>query len=169
VGPALPVRRSPFPAAPFGFSRRSVLSMGFTPPTILTSGSLPPRSQSPVNRTRERYPECTSPEVLIPYSVRQKQAPVSPGRFQLPAPSVLRVSHPLDVLLRPSPWWACFIPPTLLGLSPDLGYSPRPFGHGRADAPGFPLQGFLSSRDEHVLACSPLLHFVRGPGEGAQR
>jgi hypothetical protein len=101
VGPALPVRRSPFPAAPFGFSRCSVLLMGFTPPAILSSGSLPPRSQSPVNRTRERYPECTSPEVPIPYSVRQKQAPVSPGRFQLPAPSVLRVSHPLDVLLRP--------------------------------------------------------------------
>jgi len=52
VGPALPVRRLPFPAASLGFSCRSVLPMAFTPPAVLSSGSLPPRSQSPVNRTR---------------------------------------------------------------------------------------------------------------------
>jgi hypothetical protein len=64
---------------------------------------------------------------LVPYNARQKQAPVSPGGFQPPAPSVLRVSHPLDVLLRLQPWRACFIPPAFLGLSPDLALLARTF------------------------------------------
>ena len=100
LGPAPPVRRLPFPAAPFGFSCRSVLLVGFTPPAILSSGSLPPRSHV----TRQLHPngqiQVRLSCGLVPYNARQKQAPVSPGGFQPPAPSVLRVSHPLDVFLR---------------------------------------------------------------------
>jgi len=169
VGPSQPVRRSPFPAASFGISCRSVLSMGFTPPTILSAGSPSPRSRSLVNCTRMARSRCASHAVLSPTTLDRNRRPYHPASFQPPAPSVLRVSHPLDVLLRLQPWRACFIPPASLGLSPDLHCSPRPFDQGRAAAPGFPLQGFLSHHDEHVLACSPLVHFVQIPGEGAFR
>jgi hypothetical protein len=50
-----------------------------------------------------------------------------------------------------------FQPAALVGFTPDLDGSLRPFGRGRAVAPGFPLQGVLLLRDEHVLACSPLV------------
>jgi hypothetical protein len=173
IGPSwvqpLPVRRLLFPAASFGFSYRTVLLVVFTPPAILSSGSPPPRSHS----IRQLHPNAHIQVLLscglVPYNARQKQAPVFPGGFQPPAPSVRRVSHPLDVLLRLQPWRACFIPPASLGLSPDLVCSPRPFDRSRADAPGFPLQGFPSLHDEPVLACSPLVHFVRIPGEGEFR
>jgi hypothetical protein len=143
--------------------------MGFTPPTFplfrFSVSSKPFTRQLHPNGQIQVRLSCS----LVPYNARQKQAPVSPGGFQPPAPSVLRVSHPLDVLLRLQPWRACFIPPASLGLSPDLHCSPRPFDRSRAAAPGFPLQGFLSHHDEHVLACSPHLHFVQIPGEGAFR
>jgi len=46
------------------------------------------------------------------------------------------------------------------GVPSDLHRSPRPFDRNRAAAPKSPLQGFLLSRDEHVLACSPLSRFI---------
>ena len=95
----------------------------------------------------------------VPYSARQNQASCISQRFHPPAPTVLRVSHPLDDLLRPKPWKAYFIPPALLGFS--LTSTPRrTFRFGRGDAPELPLHGLLLLHDEHVLACSPVLRFV---------
>jgi hypothetical protein len=95
-----------------------------------------------------------------------------PRRFHPPAPSVFRVSHPHDVLLRPQPRevfsaalhvlrrirlhprWRSWGSPVLRGLA-------RIFrsGQGHKNHEVL-LHGVLNSRDEPVLPCSPLGRFV---------
>jgi len=65
-------------------------------------------------------------------------------------------------LAPPETMQGLFHPRCALGVLPDLGSSHGPFDPTGLHAPGFPLHGLLLPRDEHVLACSPVLRFVAG-------
>jgi hypothetical protein len=182
IGPflvkALPVQPLRFPAGLFGFSL-SPSPPGLKPAALLSAAYFTPRSLPSV---RQPHPpalgECTSPGVPSPTALDSFGCPYDPGDPNLPAPSVLRVSHPLDVLLHPKPCglplgsrppifrpttharplrsWGSTGPPTLAW---DLSIT------GRATAPGFPLQGSLLPHDEPVLAGSPLSRFQASRGD----
>jgi hypothetical protein len=110
----IPVRCLPFPGASFGFSVSVVVPKLSHPGhsslrlTYLLE-VLPPVQLAPHAHAKPpllRFcPLQRSTETGVRFS----------RRFQPPALSVLRVSHPLDVLLRLQPWPACFIRPALLG------------------------------------------------------
>jgi len=135
---AHPVRPSPFPVGPFGsvsfrrrfrFLRRKHSSLRVV--LLLEALTFPTASAYACG--------CTSPGVPFPYSARQPGAPVFPdGVAKPPALSVLRVSHPLDVFLRPrscrepaTPSRTSFLPAALLGFPRLPRLVPDPFGSGQ--------------------------------------
>jgi hypothetical protein len=95
----------------FSFYRRAEV---FTPLPRLSASYPSPRSTTtcqPPPHARVRAP-------LLRFRPLQRSTEAGARitrRFQPPALSVLRDSHPLDVLLRLQPSRACFIPLTLLG------------------------------------------------------
>jgi hypothetical protein len=159
VGPTLP--RATFAVSGrvlrvFSFHRHA---KGFTPPLLLSASYLPPRSTT----IFQLPPHAHAKVPLLRFRPLQRSTETGvriTRRFQPPALSVLRVSHPLDVLLRLQPWPACFIRPALLGFHRVRSLAPafRPM-QGEA-APELPLQSFLRSRDDHLvgglLSCTPL-------------
>jgi hypothetical protein len=60
----------------------------------------------------------TSPGIRSSPSAHETEGARSSRRFHPPAHSVLGESHPFDVLLRPSPGRACFIPAYAPGVHP---------------------------------------------------
>lgn len=126
-----PVRRSPFPAAPFGYLQTTVAT-GF-------DACSTPLCELPFSSELYNYPSaaparacrCTSPGVPSPTALYKTRRPDSPT-VHPPAPSVFRVSHPLDVLLRLIPYRAYCIPAALLGFTrtsparPDLSIQTGP-------------------------------------------
>jgi len=126
-----PVRRSPFPAASFGFSlsavvrRFSRLRHSSLRVTCLLE-ALPPFN-CPRMRTRRRLSYD-----FFPYSARQKQASVSPGASNLrhcPSSGFLTLStsysacNPGQLVSSGLRSWG----------STGSDRSPQPFGHGRAN------------------------------------
>jgi hypothetical protein len=142
IGPSwvrpFPVRRLPFPGASFGSSlsavvrRVSRLRHSSLRVTCLLE-ALPP-----FNYPRMRTRRCLSCD-FFPLQRSTETGVRFSRRFQPPAPSVLRVSHPLDVLLRLQPWPACFIRPALLGFH-RVRILASTFRSGQGDA----RLGFLS-------------------------
>lgn len=112
----LPVRAWPFPVGAFGFSL-PIVRGGFEPATTPLFGLL---FSSKLYIYPTTGPACacqsTSPGVPSPTALDRIRRPYTRW-IQPPAPYVLRVSHPLDVLLRPKPCGACFIPTAPLGFS----------------------------------------------------
>jgi len=95
----------------FSFRRRAET---FTSRPLLSSPYLSPRSTT----TYQLAPHAHAKPPLLRFCPLQRSTETGvrfSRSFQPPAPSVLRVSHPLDVLLRLQPWPACFIRPALLG------------------------------------------------------
>jgi len=99
-------------------------------------------------------------------------------RFQPPAPSVLRVSHPLDVLLRLRPSRACFIPLASLGFH-RIRRLARAFRLGQgATLPGFLFETFsfpvtIASSAISSPACRPVLRprsesVISSPAKGTK-
>jgi len=138
VGPTLP--RSTFAVSGrvlrvFSFHRHA---KGFTPPLLLSASYLPPRSTT----IFQLPPHAHAKVPLLRFRPLQRSTETGvriTRRFQPPAPSVLRVSHPLDVLLRLQPWPACFIRPALLGFH-RVRILASAFRPGQGDA----RLGFLS-------------------------
>jgi hypothetical protein len=119
----------------FSFRRRA---RAFTPRPLLSSPYLSPRSTT----TYQLAPHAHAKLPLLRFRPLQRSTETGvriPRRFQPPAPSVLRVSHPLDVLLRLQPWPACFIRPALLGFH-RVRILASAFRPGQGDA----RLGFLS-------------------------
>jgi hypothetical protein len=131
VGPTLPCSTFALSSRAlqvFSFHRRVKV---FTPLPRLSASYPSPRSTTtspPPPHARVRAP-------LLRFRPLQRSTEAGARitrRFQPPALSVLRVSRPLDVLLRLQPSRACFIPLTLLG-----------FHRIRELAPAFrPMQGY---------------------------
>jgi hypothetical protein len=85
------------------------------PPPLLSSGCLSPRS---FTSTLRPHPHARVNAPLVRFRPLQRSTESGvrfTRRFHPPAPSVPRVSHPLDVLLRPKPYRAYFIPAALWG------------------------------------------------------
>jgi hypothetical protein len=140
----------------FSFRRRA---RAFTPRPLLSSPYSSPRSTT----TYQLAPHAHARPPLLRFRPLQRSTETGvriPRRFQPPAPSVLRVSHPLDVLLRLQPWPACFIRPALLGFHRVQSLAPAFRPMQGETAPGLPLQSFLRSRDDRLvdglLSCTPL-------------
>jgi hypothetical protein len=124
---------------PFASGRRRPDTVGFSlpppPPTRSTwSGRLPSPSSAPRSVTTEK-PRSPSRSVSapllgfdVPLQRLQMEGARITRRFQPPARSVLRDSHPFDVLLHPSSGRACFIPSCAPGVHPFAAASHRPFG-----------------------------------------
>jgi hypothetical protein len=119
----------------FSFRRRA---RAFTPRPLLSSPYSSPRSTT----TYQLAPHAHAKLPLLRFRPLQRSTETGvriSRRFQPPAPSVLRVSHPLDVLLRLQPWSACFIRPALLGFH-RVRILASAFRPGQGDA----RLGFLS-------------------------
>jgi hypothetical protein len=131
----------------FSFRRRTE---GFTPPPLLSSSYLPPRSTT----FRQLPPHAHARAPLLRFCPLQRSTETGvrfSRSFQPPAPSVFRVSHPLDVLLHPQPWPACFIRPALLGF-----HRVRQLAQVFRPGQGVPRPGFLSEAFSlPVTTCSP--------------
>jgi len=118
----------------FSFHRRAKV---FTPLPRLSASCPSPRSTTtslPPPHARVRAP-------LLRFRPLQRSTEAGARitrRFQPPAQSVLRVSHPLDVLLRLQPSRACFIPLTPLGF-----HRVRPLAEAFRPRQGESLPGFL--------------------------
>jgi hypothetical protein len=118
----------------FSFRRRTKV---FTPPPLLSSPYLSPRSTT----TYQLAPHAHAKPPLLRFCPLQRSTETGvriPRRFQPPALSVLRVSNPLDVLLRLQPWAAYFIRPALLGF-----HRVRPLASTFRQGQGETLPAFL--------------------------
>jgi len=148
----------------FSFRRRAEV---FTPPPLLSATYLPPRSTTidlPPPHAHARAP-------LLRFRPLQRSTETGvrmTRRFQPPAPSVLRVSHPLDVLLHLQPWPACFIRPALLGF-----HRVRRLASTFRQGQGTSRLGFLSevfSAPVTTASSAVSSHaLVRCSGQGAHR
>lgn len=107
---------SRFRAAPSGI-RFATSVMDLNPPPLLSSRCSSPRS---FTTTIQPHSRALANAPLLGFGPLQRSTESGvrmTRQIQLPAPYVLRVSHPLDVLLRPKPCRACFIPAALVGFS----------------------------------------------------
>jgi hypothetical protein len=122
----------------FCFRRRAGT---FTSRPLLSSSYPSPRSTT----TYQLAPHAHAKPPLLRFCPLQRSTETGvrlPRRFQPPALSVLRVSHPLDVLLRLQPWPACFIRPALLGFHRVRTLAPT-FRQGQGDTRlGFLFEAF---------------------------
>jgi hypothetical protein len=137
VGPTLPCSTFALSSRAlqvFSFDRRVKV---FTPRLRLSASYPSPRSTTtspPPPHARVRAP-------LLQFRPLQRSTEAGARitrRFQPPALSVLRVSRPLDVLLRLQPSRAYFIPLTLLGF-----HRVRPLAQAFQPVQGESLPGFL--------------------------
>ena len=136
-----------------------------TPAALLSSGCPSPRSY---NHSSTAPTSAMVSAPLLGFRPLQR-ATISGARMtrRIPLPR----HHPPSGFLTPST--ACFARnPAELVSSPlrswgstESGSSLAPFGAGRADAPGSPLQGSPSPRDRHLVGGAPLSRFV-GSGGG---
>lgn len=122
----------------FSFRRRAE---AFTPRPLHSSPYSSPRSTT----TYQLAPHAHAKLPLLRFRPLQRSTETgvrSSRRFQPPALSVLRVSHPLDVLLRLQPWPVCFTRPALLGFHRIRILAPA-FRPKQGDArPGFLFEAF---------------------------
>jgi len=148
----------------FSFRRRTKV---FTPPPLLSSPYLSPRSTT----TYQSPPHAHAKAPLLRFLPLQRSTETGvriPRRFQPPALSVRRVSHPFDVLLRLQPWSVCFARPALLGFHQVRLLAPifrRRQGETRL---GFLSEAFSLPVMTTSSAVSSLA-LVRCSGEGAHR
>lgn len=166
TGLALPVRPSPFPAGSFGSSRSCVVTGFDAGDSSLRVALL--LEATPCDRTHLRRRVHLSWGSVPLQRSTTGGARISRWLTSPPAPSVHRVSHPLNGLLRPRSCQALatgFRPPFRPDCAP--GVPPASFGSrlvfttraGPTDSE-FPLQGSPQPRDERVFARSPLVRFA---------
>jgi hypothetical protein len=148
----------------FSFRRHTKV---FTPSLLLSSTYPSPRSTT----TYQLAPHAHAKPPLLRFLPLQRLTETGvriPRRFQPPALSVLRVSHPLDVLLRLQPWPVYFTRPALLGFH-QVRLLASIFRQGQgetrlgflSEAFSLPVTTTSSAVSSHAL--------VRCSGEGAHR
>jgi hypothetical protein len=150
-----------FRTAPSGIRWLSSTS-DLNPPPLLSSGCSSPRSftstfqphpharvSAPLVRFRPLQ-RSTESGVRIPGGSNHRHRSSSGFLTLLTTCSAQNHAGLVSSLLRS---WGCLGPRHLA----------RTFRSGRGDAPKSPLHGVLLPRDEHVLACPPVLRFAARP------
>jgi len=141
--------------APSGLRFRSSAA-DLNPLPLLSSGCLSPRS---FTSTLQPHPHALASAPLLGFRPLQRS---TESGVRIPADPTTDTVRPQGFspsrrLTPPETMWGLFHPHCAPGVLPASVRLARTFRSGRGDVPGFPLHGLLLPRDEHVLACPPVL------------